>query len=134
MKTQLLFLDDNPARHRDYKARGGHGRMVKTVEECLAALSEQGWDVVFLDHDLDGREYVDPREDGHGGEVAREMARWPWPHPKPTVVLHSHHPTGGEYMAEYLGEAGFIVVRARFRTKAFWAVLDAVLAGGGWKS
>jgi hypothetical protein len=110
-KMNILFLDDDKFRIRDFRSKVPYAKFVSEVDECIEAIkSEDYWGVVFLDHDLHGNVFVDP--DLEGEETGRDVARWIAEN-KPKIdkiVVHSHNPTGAEIMANTLNDAGYNVV------------------------
>jgi len=66
----VLFLDDNPNRIKNFRSRVPYATIVETAHDCIEQLNND-WDVVFLDHDLGGEIFVDPEQDNTGSEVIR---------------------------------------------------------------
>ena len=78
MEMRILFLDDNPERHRVFKQRtiGCTVDSVFNADTCLEFLRKSGteYDVIFLDHDLDAtleNKIVEGEKDGR--YVVRKM-------------------------------------------------------------
>lgn len=57
---RILFLDDDPSRHRRIQPRliGHVVDYVFDVQEATQHLAKSEYDLVFLDHDLNGNLYV----------------------------------------------------------------------------
>ncbi len=107
---RVLFLDDDEhrqlvfARNMESLAFSDYVQ-VRTVNEAISALSEDIFDLVFLDHDLGGQVYVDSARKDTGAEVVRWMVE-----NKPdiaTVVVHTLNPAGAKYMVEELLKADY---------------------------
>lgn len=76
---------------------------VQTATEAIAALANEDWDALFLDHDLGGEAYV---QSGPG--TGYEVAVWLEQHPDrkpPQIFLHSLNPAGRDNMKAALPEA-----------------------------
>jgi hypothetical protein len=89
--VRRLFLDDDPLRAEEFLAEYPDAVWVETVADCLAEL-DSGWDVVYLDHDLGGEQFVDAGRADCGMEVVRWLAFEPRPHLRRTrFFVHSHN-------------------------------------------
>lgn len=129
----ILFLDDaqkrwDAAKPKIKKVVGVKARFVQTAAACIAALTEQPWDVVFLDHDLSKTD-IDSRMKNTGAEVVRHLILWPlhWAHKLPSrIVVHSHNETGVRYMTGALRCLDCSIVVARFGSKDFSRLLDGL--------
>lgn len=136
---RVLFLDDSDKRWAEFRDKLATRfadltvMRVATAPACLNELWRAPWDVVFLDHDLGGEEYCQTTRDDTGSEVARQMAKWPWPHAKPSyVVSHSHYDEGADNIGRILANVGIVVIRAPFRCQAYWKVVASLQPGCGW--
>lgn len=110
----ILFLDDNPDRTkrfmREFNPTTHAITCVETAAECInqlkqARLKGEHWDAVYLDHDLDGKAFVDSSDTNTGMEVVR----WIVEH-KPIikqVLVHSHNEPAGKEMVLKLRDAGY---------------------------
>lgn len=67
----MLFLDDDPARHSKFQSRCPYATRVETSAATIKQLSENEFDIVFLDHDLGGEIFVDSDREDTGMEVVR---------------------------------------------------------------
>ena len=67
----ILFLDDDKNRQRTFRSAFPAADIVSTANECIDMLDASKWDLVCLDHDLGGEQYVDPAEKNTGMEVVR---------------------------------------------------------------
>lgn len=114
--TRVLFLDDNYDRIKAFRRRYEHEfdiTVVMTAQECIHELQKSHFEVVFLDHDLGGEEWVDStREDTGMGVV-----RWIEEH-RPEVgefIVHSHNPPAANNMKVALDRARYQVRAIPFR-------------------
>lgn len=109
---QVLFLDDDTYRHRVFKQNNPGCKHVYTAQQCIKALDSQDWDVVFLDHDLGEKHYVDPGKENTGSAVVRWIRK-----NQPKVgqfVVHSYNTTAGNRMNSDLKDMGYISQYAPF--------------------
>jgi hypothetical protein len=108
---RLLFLDDDPLRAEAFLVDRPEAIWVQTVTECLSRLIEP-WDEVHLDHDLGGRQFVDPREVDCGMEVIRWLCQEPRLHLRETLFfIHTHNSMAGLLMVLQMRAQGY---RAEF--------------------
>ncbi len=101
----ILFLDDDPNRTRSFRSEIPYAQFVETASGCIEKLKSEHWDVVFLDHDLGGEVFVDPKRDDSGSAVVRWIES-----NKPKIqkiVIHTcNHLVAGN-MATTLSNAGY---------------------------
>lgn len=77
---------------------------VETVEECLREITGSDiFDIIFLDHDLDGKVYV-PSGPGTGYEVVEWLKNHPNKLPG-AVILHTLNEYGAANMLKLLPKA-----------------------------
>jgi hypothetical protein len=104
---RLLFLDDDPTRAQAFLMENPEAVWVQTALECQSRLSEL-WDEVHLDHDLGGKQFVDPSAIDCGMEVIRWLCVEPRPHLRQTLFfIHTHNTVAGLLMVLHLRERGF---------------------------
>ena len=112
---RILFLDDDPARHRAFSRRstGNHVIHVNSALRAAIALTKlPRFDVVYLDYDLHKHGNPNART---GLAVARHLA-----HDLPTwkrpgkVFVHSRNPPGAAAMVDTLRRAGYYVLQRPF--------------------
>jgi len=74
-KLKILFLDDRSKRiHAALKKYADHDlTIVTTVKECIEKISNEEWDVISLDHDLNYEAFVNSNRPDCGMEVVRFM-------------------------------------------------------------
>jgi hypothetical protein len=117
----ILFLDDNPYRTKKFKSEVPQAFTAETAQEMIALLTkEEEVEMLFLDHDLGGKEYVNSDEANCGMEVVR----WIIAHqPKiGQVVIHSCNPPAAQRMEDALAAAGYDVVRVPFPSLKLQAI------------
>lgn len=117
-KPRVLFLDDRSKRIHSAlnKYKNCDLTIVATAVECLRFLSEEDWDVLFLDHDLGGEEFVNPESKTCGMQVVRYLEKTGWPEGKkrPSIVIHSSNIFAANAMKKRLVKMGFAVVQKRW--------------------
>lgn len=70
---KILFLDDNTERTELFLKDNPDAVCVDTASACIEQICNNNWDEIHLDHDLDGRIYVDSNEPNTGMEVVRYL-------------------------------------------------------------
>lgn len=112
MAKRVLFLDDDPGRHKAVKHIFLHDEAY-TAQDAIQKLQDALYDVVFLDHDLGGMEMV---ESNGSEETGYTVAKWIAAN-KPTIpliVVHSLNPVGSENIASLLRQSGYNVYKCMF--------------------
>jgi hypothetical protein len=113
-QMNILFLDDDENRIREFQPRFPGAIITRTAKETIAKLPVMDWDVVLLDHDLGGEQFVDSGKEDTGAGVARWVAE-----NRPSVgrfIVHSHNPGGAKNMEGLLQQAGYSVECIPFAT------------------
>jgi len=110
--VQILFLDDNPERHKKFRTLsiGCSVDFVWNAAEAIEKLSdkENEYDLIMLDHDLDVEKQDMLLEDEEDGRyVARHLATLVDFRKNSHVVIHSLNYNGGLDMQDILTKAGF---------------------------
>lgn len=102
---KILVLDDDQYRLKQFQQRliGHVVHCTETASDTIKMLSEESFDVVFLDHDLGGTAYV-PSGPGTGYEVAKWLSEHVDRKPK-QIVIHSFNAPGANNMKSLLPEA-----------------------------
>jgi CheY-like chemotaxis protein len=103
----ILFLDDNKYRTKTFKSNVPQATTTETAEGMIALLKNciEPVDVLYLDHDLGGKEYVSSSDKDCGMEVVRWIIE-----NKPIIakiVVHTCNPSAGKEMQAKLVEAGY---------------------------
>lgn len=94
-KPKMLFVDDRSKRiHYALDVYGNEYdvTIAPNVPEALRLLSSQKWDVVSLDHDLNGHDFEDPDSTGCGMEIVRYIHKcggWPMRNRPPEFWIHT---------------------------------------------
>lgn len=100
---RILVLEDNEERIKYFK-QGLIGYTVDyctTAKECKERIENTIYNLIFLDHDLGGRVYVDSDEEDTGYQVAKLI---PDSINKNTrVVIHTLNPQGAKRMKQAIG-------------------------------
>lgn len=108
MSERILFLDDCPTRRRWAQREfgpGNHFEAVDNAEAAIACLAEKAYDLVYLDHDLDGEAWANPNGKNTGSEVVRWILL---NRPKiGKVIVHSMNTPQGNRMANALRRRGY---------------------------
>jgi len=127
---KILFLDDDLNRHSKFTeaSNGSEVTFVHGVAQAIEALSNEQFDIAFLDHDLDGRVFVEESE-GTGTEVAEYIAKMP-AETRPRIVIvivHSMNPYGAQRMMNILrGAPGRLLAwQTPFGTQEFYGYIPA---------
>jgi len=112
-RPTMLFLDDRSERlHRALEQydRVFKVTLVATAKECIRLLNFRDWDVVSLDHDLDGGDFQDPGSSTSGMAVVRylESTCWPDNKPKPRFYVHSSNKFAACAMVIRLNKLGLL--------------------------
>ena len=103
----ILLLDDNQHRITFFQnSLKKHTLVVcRHANAAIKALKKGSFDVVFLDHDLEG-EPADPADENCGSEVARFIAENEIPCGR--IILHTENRAGRESMAAILANCEII--------------------------
>ncbi len=104
---KILFLDDDPTRHKKFTRAhiGLDVTYVWSAKEAIEAINATRFDQMSLDHDLGGDRSTMTTPDlggGSGYDVAMHIAQLPPEQLPSLVVIHSMNPPGGERMAQAL--------------------------------
>ena len=109
----MLFLDDRTKRieaAREQYRDQYDLTIVTNVPECLRYLSREDWELVSLDFDLGGCDFVDPNSPTCGMEVIRYLEKTRWPDRKipPRFIIHSSNVFAAGLMKDHLRKMGFV--------------------------
>lgn len=125
---RILFLDDNPTRHRraDTLLEGHQLQHVWSVDEACKALvraksSRRPFHRIFLDHDLNDhgvKSYIRTQW-GIRLQTGMDVVRFIVEQIKPMkstnlVIVHSSFPPGAKAMVDELRSKGFNTIQRRF--------------------
>ena len=115
----ILFLDDDHHRIKQFRSKVPSATIVETAQDCIEQIKKQGWDMVFLDHDLGGEVYADSGREDTGMEVVRCIAE-----NQPdigTVVVHSGNEPARKEMVLKLRDAKYRVI-----DMPFWQMIVSI--------
>lgn len=92
-KKKMLFVDDRTK--RIHYAIEEYGKFYDVtiavcVPEVLRLLSSKDWDIVDLDHDLNGHDFENPDTPTCGMEIVRYIERCGWPQSRKKPIFHIH--------------------------------------------
>lgn len=123
LPARVLFVDDSSTRlHRALEIYSDcELRLATNVKECLRFLARYDYDLVSLDHDLNGADFQDPDEPTSGMEVVRYLEKTGWPvgRKKPEFVIHSSNNLAAGKMVKRLSKIGFGAKWAPFGWKKY---------------
>ena len=107
---KIFFLDDDKERHRRF-LKNRIGMDVTTAwsyEEAVRTLSDEVFDVAYLDHDLSDLAASGRPAPGEktGTDVAEFIANMPEDKRPRSVIIHSFNDYGRKRMAAILRDAG----------------------------
>lgn len=129
----VLFLDDRIERVRRFLERCTLPVMVvRTMKQARFWLSQGGWDVAFLDHDLNHEPHSSHPETNSGTHLVQWMAEYrPRCH---RIVIHSTNTEAAKRMQRILREAGYEdVVKVHFEEQIVpRANVYQLFFGGMW--
>lgn len=95
MTATMLFVDDRSKRIHAALAKypDWDVTIAPNFFEAMRLLSSREWDVVSLDHDLNGCDFQDPDSPASGMEIVRYLEKTGWPDrlSKPIFWIHSHN-------------------------------------------
>jgi len=107
---RIFILEDDPKRIESFqKNMIGHEVFVSgNVQAAIEILDEGDWDMCFLDHDLDGRIYVDSNEPNTGYQLVKWIVKQP-KFENTHIVIHSFNEIGRENMRNLLPDTAQVV-------------------------
>jgi len=111
-KQKMLFVDDRSKRIHHALTEFSplyDVTIASNVPEALRAMSREYWDVVSLDHDLNGHDFQDPDTPTCGMEIVRYIQKTGWPpqRQKPIFWIHSSNLFAAHLMVVTLISMGF---------------------------
>lgn len=119
-KPRMLFLDDRAKRVDSARRQFGEKwdlTVVSNAKECLRKMSEEDWEEIHLDHDLNGDDFQDPDEPTAGMAIVRYIEKcggWPGGKRKPIFVIHSSNIFAACLMVSHLNDLGLYARWERF--------------------
>ena len=110
-KAQMLFVDDRTKRiHHALENFPEFDVTIATcVPEAFRQMVKQDWDVISLDHDLNGHDFQDPDTPTCGMEIVRYIGKTGWPvqRRKPEFWIHSSNLFAAHLMTVSLSALGY---------------------------
>lgn len=110
MKTSVFFLEDNPHRYVYFNKwienKLDEFELVTATEadEAIEIMrARKHFDVVFLDHDLGGKVFVNSNDENTGYQVAKFMKRNG--NTFNQLIIHSQNPAGADNINHIFPEA-----------------------------
>lgn len=107
----IFLLDDDRRRHRWFTKRfqGDELDIAETVEEAKEMLAENGYDAIFLDHDLLPHHYESNDHDDYAN-TGFAIAEWLNENKEfqraATIIIHTRNSEAGVRMMKKLRDAG----------------------------
>lgn len=112
---EIFILEDDPSRISWFASTYKTALISDNAEGAKRILEGRKWDIVFLDHDLGGKVFVNEKDTNTGSEVVRwvienkvEIDR---------IIIHSLNWAASKNMLYSLREAGYIAVKIPFLFK-----------------
>lgn len=100
----IFILEDNSFRVAWFKKTflNYNLTIIDNAQEANKLLSEKKYDLIFLDHDLDDRVFVNSDEENTGYQVAKELGNPDREHlnRETPAIIHSLNPAGAGRMIE----------------------------------
>jgi len=101
MKALILEDDKRRILWFEEKLKDAEADFTVKAKKCIELLKKNLYDIIFLDHDLDGKIFVPSEKSNTGYQVAKVI---PETINKNTpVVIHSYNPDGAEKMRDAIG-------------------------------
>lgn len=108
----VFILEDNQERINKFHNKYPYANIVEDVDTAKEILKNFKYDIAFLDHDLEGKIYVDSNEYNTG----MTLVKWIIENKIKidTIVVHSCNVCAGDEMVFKLKDAGYNVQRIPF--------------------
>lgn len=119
-RMRMLFVDDRSKRlHAALSNYSDKYTVVlaTNVREALRQMSADFFDVISLDHDLNGCDFEDPDSTGCGMEIVRYIGKTGWPERmrRPEFWIHSKNLFAANLMVISLKNMGFTALYKPFQ-------------------
>jgi DNA-binding response OmpR family regulator len=116
---RALVLEDSQDRVEEFKKRfkekGWEGIYVDNVTDFEKKLLTEKYDIIFLDHDLEGQAYVNSEYYNTGATAAKMIVkRRSETKIKFPIIIHSANPHGADSMFDTLRDSGAHAVKVSF--------------------
>ena len=102
---KILVVEDNPYRIKKFKSEliGCAVDYTDNAYDGIILVREKEYDLIFLDHDLGGRELVSSKDSNTGFQVAKAIKDTP--NESALIIIHSANPVGAKNMQQELPQA-----------------------------
>lgn len=99
---KIFILEDDENRNRIFQNMFKKHDLIMTefAIEAIKSIHIKKYDIIFLDHDLGGRQMVDSSYENTGYTVAKEIINSINKHTR--VIIHSFNPVGAKNMNDIL--------------------------------
>jgi len=108
--AKILILEDDPNRMEVFRVAFKDRHEISAADNAadfITLLNTQAAEVIFLDHDLGGLQFVDTADKNTGSEVVRHLvANFGGSHSVP-IIIHSHNTPAAARMQDTLRAGGF---------------------------
>jgi hypothetical protein len=116
LKKRILFVDDRTKRLQwaiENYVTFFELSICACVPEALRLMSEIDFDIISLDHDLNGHDFQDPFDKTSGMEIIRYILKTGWPVDKkrPVFWIHSSNSFASHLMIVELSDGGYDVCK-----------------------
>lgn len=110
LKKKMLFVDDRSKRIHSALRQFSDKydvTIAPNFQEAMRLLSSRDWDVVSLDHDLNGNDFEDPDSPTCGMAIVRYIEKTGWPKNRklPDFVIHTSNAFAAHLMSTRLSIA-----------------------------
>lgn len=119
---KVLFVDDSTPRFYDVKKIYPNSTLVTTAQDAIDALSNNTYDLVFLDYNLK-KHYTGEGDPGNGMDVVKWIVSSDKVPKSTEFIVHSLHYKKPIKMTKKLRKAGYNATRMMFGT---WLMLQRV--------
>lgn len=124
---RIFILEDDPRRISWMKKNFYSGiklDITDVAKEAITLLTENRYDIVFLDHDLGGEQMVDSSVLNTGSTVAKMIHETK--NKDLTVIIHSYNPSGAEIMINSMRNNGVECHYFPFQSEEFLSVVNQI--------
>jgi glycerol-3-phosphate cytidylyltransferase len=118
MKPKMLFVDDSQDRQNSAIKKYGEEFDVVVVSsfyQAMRQMSQNSFDVVSLDHDMDGKSFDDVDSPTCGMAIVKYIKKTGWPEKfkKPKFIVHSVNIFAASLMVRELNKMGLECVQEK---------------------
>lgn len=129
----ILFLDDDTNRSKSFAMRmiGHRLTIVETASDCIeyirqSLLKNEPFDLICLDHDLGGKQFVNSKREDTGMEVVRWLCATPNSTKSP-VLVHSYNVPAAKIMVRELSNSGYWSQHSLFGADEFYRAINTII-------